>query len=72
MNDDPVNLNMVVRDRSVCEAVAWFYRPYIADGLFDNHSEEVIATYSKDVDADGIVKMIKHLHEQIMEEEDEG
>ena len=64
MNDKPMHLNMVVRDRSACgcEAVTRLYCPCVSDGSFNDHSKEVIVTYFKDADVDEIVKMTKHLH----------
>ena len=55
INDGPIYLNMVVGDRSVCEAVARLYCPYISDGSFNNHSEEVIAAYYKDTTAEEVI-----------------
>ena len=67
-NDEEEYLNKIVGDKSASEVVARMYGPYIADGSFEEQSDDIIATYFKDADAGEVAKMITFAHEKILKE----
>ena len=67
-NDEEEYLNKIVGDKSASEVVARMYGPYIADGSFEEQSDDIIATYFKDADAGEVAKMITFAHKKILKE----